>query len=346
MAIQWTEARGAGSIERQWGELRKSEESQGRALTLNLICRCGDAAGAERMASSLWALGLRFPARVFLIAPRPAGAAMRVAAQPAGSELAELAMAPERAASLVAPLLLGDLPVFLLWRGADPRDNGEFQQLAAMAQRVMLDSDRAALGPEALAGLMRQLPAAARLTDLSWARLTPWRQLLSQAMECQQGAAAAAGAIAAVSIAAGGGAASLPALLFAGWLAEQLQWSPLRRVAAGELECGQAKGEPLRLKFEATGQREWQLRRVVVEARNSERMQVEIMHEARRIAMQVHEDETEIGRWAGAALSDSAWRSDAALLAEELSIRGGDRLFERAVARGAEVAAALEAAPA
>ncbi len=346
MPIQWTEARGAGAIERQWGELRRNEESQGRALTLNLICRCSDAAEAGRMANSLWTLGLRYPARVFLIAPRPAGAATRVATHPAGSEMAELAMAPERAASLVAPLLLGDLPVFLLWRGADPRGNGEFQQWAEMAQRVLLDSDRAGLGPEALAGLMRKLPVTCRLTDLSWARLTPWRQLLSQAMECRRGVASL-GALASVSIAADGGGASLPALLFAGWLAEQLQWSPLRRMGADELECGQGTGTPLRLRFEAAGKRDWQLRRVRVNAAGeADRMQVEIRHEARRIAMQVQEDHTEIGRWAGAALSDSAWRSDAALLAEELSIRGGDWLFERAVERGAEVAAALGAHPA
>jgi glucose-6-phosphate dehydrogenase assembly protein OpcA len=334
-------------MERQWSELRRGDgETQGRTLTLNLICRCGDAAEAGRMAQSLWALGTRFPARVFLIAPRPAGAAMRVAADASGSELAELAMAPERAASLVAPLLLGDLPVFLLWRGADPRGNGEFQQWAGLAQRVMMDSDRAGLGPAALGELIGKLPAACRLTDLSWARLTPWRQLLSQAMECRQGAVAL-GSLAQVSIAADGGTGSLPALLFAGWMAEQLQWSPLRRMGDAELECGQKKGAPLRLTFQAGDKRDWQLRRVLVEAAGgADRLQVEIQHEAKRIAMQVHEDQTEIGRWAGAAASASAWRSDAALLAEELSIRGGDRLFERAVARGLEIAEALGANPA
>ena len=343
MQLRWTEARGAGAIERQWAELRKTDDSEGRTLTLNLICRAQDAAEAGRMAQSLWALGLRHPARVFLIAPRPAGAAMRVAAHPAGSELAELAMAPERAVSLVAPLLAADLPVFLLWRGADPRGNSEYQHWAAMAQRVLVDSDRLGLGPAALAGLVKELPESIRLTDLSWARLTPWRQLLSQAMECQQGAAAAAAALETVSIAAGGGAESLPALLFAGWLAEQLQWSAPRRAGVDELECGQARRGPLRLRFEAAAQREWQLRRVVVAAEGNGRMQVEIKHEAARIAMRVQSGGAELGRWTGAAVSDSAWRSDAALLAEELAIRGRDRLFERALARGLELKEALGA---
>ncbi len=84
----------------------------------------------------------------------------------------------EAPASVVQPLLISDLPVFLRWRGEPDWDSGQLAQLVDVADRLIVDSTE-----------WRDLPAAyARLaelfedivvSDIAWARTSRWRAQLA-----------------------------------------------------------------------------------------------------------------------------------------------------------------------
>jgi glucose-6-phosphate dehydrogenase assembly protein OpcA len=96
-------------------------------------------------------------------------------------------------ASVVLPLAEADLPLILWCRSARILGMPEFQQIAAMAHRVILDS--AGL-PDARAALARMAGKSAHgvlLGDFSWTRLTRWREILSQIFENRQNLAALRG---------------------------------------------------------------------------------------------------------------------------------------------------------
>jgi glucose-6-phosphate dehydrogenase assembly protein OpcA len=88
--------------------------------------------------------------------------------------------------SVVLPLSVADLPLMLWCRSARILRMAEFQPLAAMANRVIIDS--AAL-PDPRAVLQRISDRSAQgvlIGDFSWTRLTRWRELLSQIFENRQ----------------------------------------------------------------------------------------------------------------------------------------------------------------
>lgn len=345
MGLSWTEATSTAAVEEQWVALRQDEEGgQGRALTLNLICRAQDAADAARMAESLWGLGPRHPARVFLLTPGAAGKAIYLAADPHGSELMELAVAPERAASpvsVVAPLLVSDLPVVLLWRGGDPQGSPEFHEWAAMADRVLVDAHRMRLDAARLGALGRELPGRTDLNDLTWTRLTPWRQLLCQGLETE---AEGFRHIRRISITAGHGqkpTASLAATLFAGWLAHLLQWTPEERLGPDALRLRDGAGGEVVLRLQPcpSEERHGLLRRLVVEGEENE-MSVVIQHRGERLAMNVRGGGRLLGEWSGPA--SAAARGEMETLCEELSVHGRDGLYQDALERGLALVGAME----
>ena len=77
-------------------------------------------------------------------------------------------------ASVVMPLLVSDLPVFLRWRGPLPFGAPELEQLVGVADRLVVDSrewpDRAPTS-RALPALFDRIA----VSDISWARTEPWR---------------------------------------------------------------------------------------------------------------------------------------------------------------------------
>ncbi|HLM33632.1 MAG TPA: glucose-6-phosphate dehydrogenase assembly protein OpcA, partial [Gaiellaceae bacterium] len=80
-------------------------------------------------------------------------------------------------ASVVEPLLLADLPVFLRWRGPVGRSEGE-RKLIGVADRLVVDSSE---WPDLedeyvyLAGLFDEVA----VSDIAWARTLPWREALA-----------------------------------------------------------------------------------------------------------------------------------------------------------------------
>ena len=81
-------------------------------------------------------------------------------------------------ASVVAPLLITDLPVFLRWRGEPPWGSQELEQLVAVTDRLIVDSTEWDDVPFSYRRLTELFDRAAT-SDIAWARTSRWRALLS-----------------------------------------------------------------------------------------------------------------------------------------------------------------------
>jgi glucose-6-phosphate dehydrogenase assembly protein OpcA len=86
-------------------------------------------------------------------------------------------------AAVVVPLRVPDLPVILWCRSPRLFQVGDFPKFAAIAKKLVLDS--AAFPDQAAAlKLMNAAVAAGQsLADLSWTRLTRWREIIAQIFE-------------------------------------------------------------------------------------------------------------------------------------------------------------------
>jgi hypothetical protein len=84
----------------------------------------------------------------------------------------------EAPASVVAPLLLPDLPVFLRWRGLPPFGERPFEQLVDTVDRLIVDSTEWPGLPAPYARLVPIFERAA-VSDIAWARTSRWRAQLA-----------------------------------------------------------------------------------------------------------------------------------------------------------------------
>ena len=182
---------------------KESETSTGvlRACSLTLLVLAEEGEDTQSLGETIAALMPEHPARAIVVRLRGAGARAlteRVYSQcwmPFGQrrqiccEQVEITASDAALADLplvVLPLAVPDLPLILWCRSPRLPEMREFWRIAAMADKVILDS---AASPDPLAALLCFEAMAASgvlLGDLSWARLTRWRAMLSQLFENQQ----------------------------------------------------------------------------------------------------------------------------------------------------------------
>jgi len=178
-------------VERELCRLRAQEED-GPVLRTSVMTHTAWVppewlAAAE---STLAGLAERHPSRTILLFPRPEdprdvlegevdfrcfvrGGQQREVC----SEVISVRLCGRRAAapaSVVMPLLVSDLPVFLRWRGPLPFGGPELEQLVGVADRLVVDSRE---WPEVRADLGRlpELFDRIAVSDICWARTEPWR---------------------------------------------------------------------------------------------------------------------------------------------------------------------------
>ncbi|MBM4421214.1 MAG: hypothetical protein FJ034_06460 [Chloroflexi bacterium] len=255
-------AKGVAAIERELARLRRERQREGRASrarssVLDLIVFATREVHARRAAASIAELSRRHPSRAVIVladrdAPSEPEAALTVRCDvPAPADRHELcyeqvlvrARGPiePRIASAVIPLLVSDLPVFLWWTGTPPTGAHHFTQLAGASSRVIVDSADFARA-EATLPRIAALCTAGRgrygVTDLSWTRLTAWRELVAQLFDVADFRPYLAGvtglrASYAVDV---DGRQSHPsqALLLFGWLGSRLGWSPAEPLSSSE----------------------------------------------------------------------------------------------------------------
>jgi glucose-6-phosphate dehydrogenase assembly protein OpcA len=81
-------------------------------------------------------------------------------------------------ASVVQPLLLPDLPVFLRWRGVPPYGAPAFEGLVDVVDRLIVDSTEWGDLPADYEGLTKIFDRAT-VSDIAWARTSRWRPQLA-----------------------------------------------------------------------------------------------------------------------------------------------------------------------
>jgi len=97
------------------------------------------------------------------------------------TEVVELTLRGSRAeapASVVEPLLISDLPVFLRWRGEPPWGAQELDQLVGVTDRLIVNSIEWDDVPGSYARLAELFPRCAA-SDIAWARTSRWRSHLA-----------------------------------------------------------------------------------------------------------------------------------------------------------------------
>lgn len=236
-----------------------------------------------------------------------------------GVELVVLTLHADRRAgdaSAVQALLRSDLPTVLWWPAApDGAAGGPLARLAPLAARIITESGCGADGADAIARLATWVPGVtATVTDLAWAAVTPWRQLIVQMIDAAEIARPDSGPVQA-SIAHPEAGPTAESLLLAGWL----------RDLAGErltLSLRPRAGTMPVLGVE-----------IAIPARDR-RIAIDRMQE-RQAAMVCVTEPGRDGR--GRALALPAF-DRGRLIAGELELQRRDHAFERALPYAAEVA--------
>jgi glucose-6-phosphate dehydrogenase assembly protein OpcA len=137
-------------------------------------------------------LAERHPSRTIVLVPEPEAedgleATVEVDCYPVGHdrkvsmETIRLKLCGNRVeapASVVEPLLLPDLPVFLRWRGLPPFGEHHFEQLVDTVDRLIVDSTEWPGLPGPYAQLAEIFERAA-VSDIAWARTSRWRTQLA-----------------------------------------------------------------------------------------------------------------------------------------------------------------------
>jgi glucose-6-phosphate dehydrogenase assembly protein OpcA len=137
-------------------------------------------------------LAERHPSRTIVLVPEPEAedrldASVEVDCFPSGRgrqvcvETIRLRLCGSRVAvpaSVVQPLLLPDLPVFLRWRGLPPFGERPFEELVDVVDRLIVDSTE---WPELPAPYTRLAAIFDRVavSDIAWARTSRWRPQLA-----------------------------------------------------------------------------------------------------------------------------------------------------------------------
>ncbi len=223
-----------------------------RAAVLNVVVHATRRVHAERAAVTLAELGARHPSRAIILlqSEGPETEEVRLTchqrANGAGQVCYEQIVVRTRRPSehqlrsIVIPLLIPDLPIFLWWTGTPPIGSFLFRQLTALADRLVVDSADFPRPEETLPGLRTALGSdeTTALTDLNWTRLTPWRELLAQFFDVPEWRPF----LDAVSAMRIGFAVDMDgrkihpsqALLLLGWMAARLGWRAEERLAPSE----------------------------------------------------------------------------------------------------------------
>jgi glucose-6-phosphate dehydrogenase assembly protein OpcA len=223
-----------------WVDSGKQGQAEGgtgvlRACTMTLLVMAEAAEDTQGLGETIAALMPEHPARTIVV--RLSGEGQRSLTErvysqcwmPFGQrrqiccEQVEITVSDAALGDLgpvVLPLTVPDLPLIVWCRSSRLAQMGQFWQIASMAQKVVLDSSAA---PDPVGALLRAealSQSGVLLGDLSWTRLTRWREMLAQVFENQQNAAQLA-RVSAVEV-EWGGAHQIPAQYLGSWIRDSL----------------------------------------------------------------------------------------------------------------------------
>ncbi len=222
------------SLGKQGSAAEHAEAGVLRACTLTLVVLAAPGDDPAALGETLAALMPGHPARTIVIRPESGGqpsAAVTVQCwMPFGQrrqiccEQIEITAAENHlddVVSILGPIAAADLPLILWCRGNVAIETPSFSRLASLATRVIVDSAQWP-DPKSAIILLSGQARTLRIGDLSWTRLTRWREMLSQVFENRQ-CAEHIPEIARVRVLYGGARPSVAAYYMAAWVAGSLE---------------------------------------------------------------------------------------------------------------------------
>ena len=343
-----------GEIERELARLRMNEDGTlgARASVLNLVVVTNEetAPGVTRVVSELSG---RYPSRVVLIVSDPDEEETNLEVGlssfcglrrglPGGNQVCaeqikiHVEGPPARhLESLAGPLLIPDLPVFLWYPNGEVPRSPECDGMAALADRLILDSgaaDGCGASLRGIASLLEESGVPA-VGDLQWSALSSWRSLVADLFAPPERAGELAG-IRRAEI-QHGPAGECQALLFAGWLSNALGWRPVsatRPEGAREFRFAGPSGD-VSLEL-ASGLREGALDRVCLfSGEFTFGVQVSRRGDLAGACSTVMRGDELVGE----RTSNLGPSGPDALLGEELGFPGRDETYESALRRAVEL---------
>ena len=220
-----------------------------RACLFNFVVFCGTDAEVAHATETVSTLTSRHPCRAIVLLARPdephaeLSASISAHCHLAGSGRKQVCCeqisihatgeSTAQLASAVLPLLESDLPTVIWWQGNFLARTTSFPRLVEVADRLIYDTATWE-APELFLGALSRVALDhphCRFADLSWTRLEFWRKLTAECFDdppCR----ALLERIRSVAIAYGcRPGARVRALLYGGWLAAQLRWTPQNAAA-------------------------------------------------------------------------------------------------------------------
>jgi glucose-6-phosphate dehydrogenase assembly protein OpcA len=244
--LQVSHASGLHAVNRVLAEMHREMLRNGgleggavRLSVLNLVAACIDTDSADMASQAVGRLGAKHPARAIIILADPEGPgqieadlSLQCSAVDEGQVCAEqvrLLVGGEAAyhmASVVTPLLVPDIPVYLWLVGSPPLRQAFGQDAVAICERLIIDSGEYEDDAGTLRTLSDELETvgdAISLCDVAWERTRLWRQLLAQSFDGEEMRPYVHG-ITRVKVECSGDRISAQTWLIAGWLASRLDW--------------------------------------------------------------------------------------------------------------------------
>ncbi|MEM6838291.1 MAG: glucose-6-phosphate dehydrogenase assembly protein OpcA [Cyanobacteria bacterium P01_C01_bin.120] len=137
----------------------------------------------------------------------------------------------DQVAGIVSSLMIGDLPKFVWWKATPNPEQSLFSHLSETSNCLIVDSSYFSEAESELNKIQEINESGKYIADLNWHRLFPWQELAAEAYDPPERRDALID-IDHVSIDHEPGNAA-QALMFLGWLASRLDWTPTRYVQEG-----------------------------------------------------------------------------------------------------------------
>ena len=154
--------------------------------------------------------------------------------------LSGTAEALERIGGIIAELAIADLPKFVWWKATPAPEHPLFKRLVASSDTVIFDSSGFVHPETDLKSLSALLKQDTALADINWRRLAPWQELTAAAFDPPERRSDIY-EVDRVTIDYELGNQS-QALMFLGWLASRLQWTPVEyKLEGGDYDIRKVK---------------------------------------------------------------------------------------------------------
>jgi glucose-6-phosphate dehydrogenase assembly protein OpcA len=239
------------AIEREltalWKQAADDHDEAGQAVTrtcvLNLIVVTSG--GTERATETVAELTGRYPNRAIVVDAAPTAANELLDAwvqahcrMPGPGRpqvcceqitIEARGTAVDRVPGTILPLLVPDVPVMIWWPKGAPFADPRLEKYLDLVDRMIVDSATFDAPEAGLAAQVQLMDGGVEVSDLAWARLTPWRELIAQFFDAPA-MLPHLDLIERVSVEyeaeAGTSGDRTQAFLLVGWLGSRLKWRP------------------------------------------------------------------------------------------------------------------------